>query len=132
MAREGGTAAEDCDPSRGDCHFDVTRASDFSASLTKALTDIAGEAVTCELPVPAPEDGEFDPKLVNVIYSVGDVSTARVVPEDTRSGCETAEGWQYNEDVTRIRLCGTVCNDVRTNPKARVDVILGCPVVAPQ
>jgi hypothetical protein len=103
-----------------------------SASLTKALAAISGRAVTSELPLPAAKDDGFDPKLINVIYSSGDSSDARLVQEDSRSACDTAQGWQYNEDVTRIRLCGSVCDDVRSNPKARVDVILGCTVVAPQ
>lgn len=89
-----------------------------------------GTSQTCELPIPTTSD--FDPKLVNVIYSSGDTSTARIVPEDSLSGCDAAQGWQYNEQVTRIRLCGKVCDDVRSDPKVRVDVILGCPVVAPQ
>jgi hypothetical protein len=132
IARNGGTAPPGCDPAQGDCHFDMTRGADFSASLSEALAAIAGEAITCELPLPAAKDTDFDPKLVNVIFSSGDSSSARIVPEDTRTGCDTAQGWQYNDDVTRIRLCGSVCSDVRTDPKARVDVILGCPVVAPQ
>jgi len=132
IALKGGTAPEGCDPERGDCHFDMTRETDFSASLSSALAQIAGQAVTCELPLPAAKEKDFDPKLVNVIFSSGDSTTARLVPEDDRTGCDTAQGWQYNEDVTRIRLCGSVCTDVRTDPKARVDVILGCPVVAPQ
>ncbi|HKP62707.1 MAG TPA: VWA domain-containing protein, partial [Polyangiales bacterium] len=133
IARQGGTAPAGCSPERGDCHFDMTREPDFSASLTEALVAIAGQAVTCELPLPAAARGDdFDPKLVNVIYSSGDASNARLVPEDSRSGCESAQGWQYNADVTRIRLCGRVCDEVRADPKARLDVILGCPVVAPQ
>jgi hypothetical protein len=132
IAKQGGTAPEGCDPSGGKCHFDMTEQSDFSASLTKALAEIAGQAVTCELPLPASKDKDFDPKLVNVIYSSGDSRDAQLIPEDTRTGCDTAQGWQYNEDVTRIRLCGSICTEVRTNPKARVDVILGCPVVAPE
>jgi hypothetical protein len=67
-----------------------------------------------------------------VIYSSGDSSDARLIPEDSRTGCDTAQGSQYNENVTRIRLCGAACADVRSNPKARVDVILGCPVIAPE
>jgi hypothetical protein len=131
IALKGGTAPQGCDPERGDCHFDMTREADFSASLSTALAQIAGEAITCELPLPSKKK-DFDPKLVNVIFSSGDSSNARLVPEDDRTGCDTAQGWQYNEGITRSRLCGSICSDVRTDPKARVDVILGCPVVAPQ
>jgi hypothetical protein len=133
IARKGGTAPAGCAPERGDCHFDMTREPDFSTSLSQALVSIAGQAVTCELPLPAAARGDdFDPKLVNVIYSSGDSSSARLVPEDSRSACDSAQGWQYNDDITRIRLCGRVCDEVRADPKARLDVILGCPVVAPQ
>jgi hypothetical protein len=109
----------------------MTQQSDFSASLVRALGAIAGQAVSCELPVPAAEHGKLDPSLVNVVYSSGDASSAHVVPQDMRTGCDSAQGWQYNGDSTRIKLCGSICDDVRSNRKARVDVILGCPVVGP-
>jgi hypothetical protein len=123
IALKGGTAPPGCDPKQGNCHFDMTQQSDFSASLVRALGAIAGQAVSCELPVPAAEHGKLDPSLVNVVYSSGDASSAHVVPQ--------AQGWQYNGDSTRIKLCGSICDDVRSNSKARADVILGCPVVGP-
>jgi hypothetical protein len=131
IALKGGTAPPGCDPKQGNCHFDMTQQSDFSASLVRALGAIAGQAVSCELPVPAAEHGKLDPSLVNVVYSSGDASSAHVVPQDMRTGCDSAQGWQYSGDSTRIKLCGSICDDVRSNSKARVDVILGCPVVGP-
>jgi hypothetical protein len=132
IAKNGGTGAPDCDPQEGNCHFDMTKGDDFGASLGKALTDIVGQTVQCELDVPAPADGmEFEPDRVNVVYtpSSGD---AEIIPQDTRAACDAgADGWQYNADQTKIRLCGARCDRVRTDQGGRVDVVLGCPVQGP-
>lgn len=133
IADKGGTAKPGCDASQGDCHFDMTMEADLGAALSSALEDIAGQTVTCELPVPVPEEGELDLGLLNVIYSPSDMSKARIVPQDNTAGCEAgANGWQYIENNTKIRLCGAICDTVRTDAGGRVDVVLGCPVRGPE
>lgn len=132
IASLGGTAIEGCDPARGDCHFDMTTQADFGQALSEALGAIVGEAITCELDIPVPEPGEqVDLNRLNVIHSTSN-GEAAVVPQDTRAPCDGgANGWQYNEDQTQIRLCGDICNTVRADENARVDVVLGCPVQRP-
>jgi hypothetical protein len=132
LAVAGGTAPEDCDAAAGECHFDMTRETDFAAALSTALTQITGRAATCELPLPE-SDEALDLKRVNVVYSPGDGSDAKVIAQDTRSACDGgADGWQYGDDNTKIRLCGSICETVRTDSGSRVDVVIGCPVQGPE
>jgi hypothetical protein len=53
-----------------------------------------------------------------------------VVRQDSNTLCESgANGWQYGASNTKIRLCGDICNAVRSDSGAKVDVVLGCPSV---
>lgn len=133
MAVAGKTAAPGCDPASGECHFDMTRERDFSAALSSALGAISGEAARCELPLPEPEDdaGQLDLSLINVVFTPG-TGKARVLPQDIRLGCDAgANGWQFTESNAAIRLCGSSCADVRSEPSAQLDVVLGCPIQGP-
>ena len=49
-----------------------------------------------------------------------------------RMPCDAgADGWQYSEDMTKIRLCGAMCQRVREDQGGRVDVVIGCPSQGP-
>jgi hypothetical protein len=109
----------------------MTRATDFAGALTTALTEITGRAATCELPLPK-SDQAIDLKRVNVIYSPGAGGDPKLIVQDARKACGAgADGWQYNDDQTQIELCGPICDKVRTDKGARVDVVIGCPVQGP-
>lgn len=132
LAVAGGTAPEGCDAEAGECHFDMTRETDFAGALGTALAEITGRAATCELPVPQADD-EIDLDRVNVIYSPGDGGDATLIVQDARSACDAgADGWQYSDDRTKILLCGPICETVRTDAGSRVDVVIGCPVQGPE
>jgi hypothetical protein len=89
--------------------------------------------LSCELPVPKPSDIAFDPALVNVVYSPADGSAPALIPRDDHTGCDSgADGWQYADQMHKIRLCGDTCKSVRKDRGARVDVVLGCPFVVPE
>jgi hypothetical protein len=131
IAEAGGTGTPGCSVTQGDCHFDMTKVSDLAKSLAGALGTITGQTIACELPVPQPDTGAIDLKAVNVIYTPGSgAANAKIVAQDTAQPCDSgANGWQYSADNTKIRLCGAICDTVRADPGARVDVALGCPVV---
>jgi len=131
LAVAGGTAPEGCDPAAGECHFDMTKKSDFAAALADALAAITGSAATCELPVPMGDEAP-DLTRLNVVYSPGDGSDPLLLRQDTSHGCaDGADGWQYGSDDTTIKLCGPICDTVRSDRGSRVDVVLGCPVQGP-
>lgn len=134
IALEGQTAAAGCDPAQGNCHFDMTTVTDLATALSEALAKIAGQAIACELPVPQPTSGMLDAEAVNVVYTPGTgPADAAIVARDTAMPCDAgANGWQYTADNTKIRLCGAICDTVRSDVGARVDVVLGCPVFVVQ
>jgi hypothetical protein len=132
IALAGGTAKPDCDPAAGDCHYELTALDSFADGLSDALNAIALQTVqSCELSMPSGDD-EVDPTRVNVVYSPGDGSEPEVVPQDERERCDQgADGWQYTDEQTKIRLCGPACDAVRNDLGGRLDVVLGCPVRGP-
>jgi hypothetical protein len=131
IAKNGGTAAPNCDPSQGDCHFDMTQQRELGSAMQRALQKIAGQTLTCDLTLPKPKTGPVDLKLVNVVFSPNQ-DKARVLPQDNHAPCDAgANGWQYNAARDQIRLCGATCMAVRGDRGARIDVVLGCPVVEP-
>jgi Mg-chelatase subunit ChlD len=133
IAKNGGTAPDGCDVQQGNCHFDMTMVADLGQALSKALTQIAGQTLSCEVELPAPEQGTLDLKLINVVYTPHGGSDAILLYQDNHAGCDQgADGWQYAADNTKIRLCGPTCDNVRADPNARVEVVLGCPVQGPQ
>ena len=133
LAVVGQTARPGCDPAASDCHFDMTKQSDFSAALSGALAAIGGETARCELPLPAPDDdaGQLDLTRLNVVLTPSS-GAAQVIPQDERKACNAgANGWQFDAMRGSLRLCGDACKSVREQPAARLDVVLGCPVQGP-
>ncbi len=96
----------------------------------KDIGKAIASSVACEILVPPPPAGEtFDPDKVNVIYkdSGGGVTT---IPRDESSECfDAANGWQYNEDKTKILLCGDHCAYAKSDPGAVITVAFGCKSV---
>lgn len=128
----GGTSQPGCSVEQGTCHFDMTRRPEFGAALAEALATIAGRTLSCELPLPSSIDSDVDPSRVNVVYTPSPGAKAEVILKDDRAACNAgANGWQY-AGAGRLRLCGPACDRIRTDLKARVDVVLGCRVRVPQ
>jgi hypothetical protein len=134
LAYLGGTArAPDCqhgDPSGaiGNCHFDLSNEANFAAVLRKTLGEVSGQAVSCEYRTP-PNSG-----TANVQISQGGARPS-CVPQAT-TACEASpSGWQFPKladgsvDFSRIQLCGSTCDAIKSDPTSVVDVILGCPVL---
>lgn len=127
MASKGGTAKSGCsDAGPAYCHLDMTSAPDFGAALSAGLADIAGQIGMCEYAVPPPPAGEtIDPLLVNVLLTGADGKQA-TIPQDAEGKC--LSGWQYddNDNPTKITLCGSDCERVKSDQGAKIDVIFGC------
>jgi hypothetical protein len=127
IAKAGGTAPEGCTVAKGDCHFDMTMQNDFNAdALQNALNEIAGRALSCELPLPDTGTGPVQLDRLNVIYSPADGSSPRIIQQDARRPC--ADGWQYSDGAAKILLCGATCDKVRADRGGRLDVVSGCPI----
>ncbi|HOT12918.1 MAG TPA: vWA domain-containing protein [Polyangiaceae bacterium] len=139
IAWAGGTAkSATCDhsgsdPEVGDCHMDMTLQNmNFAQELQKNLEAISGEALSCEfeVPQPGPNDPAIDYNKVNVVYTHGD-GTKETIPQDTTVECSdpTNAGWQYYDNKSKIVLCGSVCDKVKSDPKASISIELGCVTV---
>jgi hypothetical protein len=135
IAFAGGTAATStCDHAGtkdvGDCHFDMTTSQDFAADLRKALATITGKALTCTFDVPAGPAGiPVDRTRVNVNFTPGGGALTPILQDNTSPCDQGADGWQYADGETKIILCGSTCAKVKSDPNARIDIVLGCRTV---
>lgn len=126
VAWEGGTAkSSTCTHAAtpkdvGDCHFDMTKSTNFGTDLKAALAAISGTVLSCEVDVPKPPAGKkINPNDVKVKVSGTEVA------QDTSTTCDKANGWQFNQDKSKIFLCGTACDDAK-KPNAKIELDLGC------
>ncbi len=130
-AKNGGNCAADRHAQSGDCHFDMTTSSDLASDLSAALDAISGAALSCEFPVPQVPD-RAPSKNVNVQYRPGGDGDPVCLAYDERPCDGGADGWQFakdaagQDDLSRVVLCGTACDTVKSDPHVRVDVVLGC------
>ncbi len=136
VAYNGGTASSPaCDhagapPDQGNCHMDMTLPGmDFKTELTKNLAAISGQAMTCAFDVPQPEPGqpEIDLNTVNVEYTSGSAAPV-TIPQDNAHPCSSPDnqGWQYASNNKQIVLCGQACEQVKTDPLAKISIEMGC------
>ncbi len=117
-----------CDGSQGNtCHYDLSTASNFQTELQTALGSILGQtSLPCQFDIPSQDGGAFDENKVNVKYTNGAGSSADVLFDD---GCQSAsgQGWQYSTDKKQILLCQGICDVVKQDPNAKIDILFGCP-----
>lgn len=116
----------------------VSTSSNVTADFQKAMDQIRGQALPCEYVVPTPTDGTADYDKVNVQYTPGGGGKATVLPQvkGGAAACGSSIGWYYDVDPasgtpTKIILCPTTCNDVKSGSGAgaKVDVLLGCKTI---
>ncbi len=113
---------------------------DTSASaeqeLVDALNAIRGQALSCDFPMPQASDPGMmiDPAKVNVTFtpSTGMAGTLGQVSDE--SACGTTNSWYYDmpSAPTRITLCPAACDLVRSDPNAKLEILLGCQTVCAQ
>lgn len=115
----------------GGTHF-VVGNGNTQADLLAALQAIRGEQLACEIPVPQPTEGEFDPTLVNVTYSPGDGGAPVTIGKvDGEAQCNAGFAWYYDDNAnpTTIILCPAACEVVRDDDNGKIEVVLGCQTI---
>jgi hypothetical protein len=124
MAEAGGTARPACSHTGPEfCHFDMTSAADLGTGLDAALKAIAGLALSCSYDIPAPPLGAvLDPAKVNLLFTPAG-GPVELVGQSPNGSC--SEGWQYSDDRSQIRLCGTTCERVRSS-QGSLNLQFGC------
>jgi hypothetical protein len=123
-AQVGGTAAAGCTVNGPNfCHMDMTQEPDFAAALVAGLGAVVGQIVNqCEFSFPEPPPGEsIDPNETQLVVQTS--SGAKLVKPSNQDDC--TEGWQLNM-AGRIELCPASCEEVKTDPSARVQLLFGC------
>jgi hypothetical protein len=114
----------------GNCHFDLSGTANLAKELGEALAAISRETLGCEYAVPGADQGNVDYGKVNVFYEPGTGGSTTVLKDDGKPCDGGANGWQYSADLTKIRLCGTICSQVKADPKGAVSIALGCATQA--
>jgi hypothetical protein len=106
--------------------FFVDTGADVTAQLTAALGSIRDDVtVECTYTIPDPPPGQtLILEQVNVEYTNGDGVKEQIGYNATTGNCE--EGWQFAENNTQVVLCGDTCEQVKSDPGARIDVAFGC------
>lgn len=92
-----------------------------------ALAVVRGKALPCDFALPTKVlKGEVSYALVNVLYSKGGAPPGETIYQD--AACTGGEGWRYDDPAkpTRVVLCPKTCDAVRGDPKAKIDILLGC------
>jgi hypothetical protein len=105
----------------------VTDSSKIEEQFRDALAAVRGKAIPCEIGLPEKvSKGEVSYGLVNVTYSKGGVPPAEDLLQDPT--CASGVGWRYDDATkpTKIILCPATCDAVHADPKAKIDVLLGC------
>jgi Mg-chelatase subunit ChlD len=98
--------------------------------LVAALNAIRGEALSCDFPMPQPTDPtmKIDPTKVNLTFTPGTGMPGTLAQVPDSNGCGTAKAWYYDmpQQPTVIHLCPAACDLVRSDPKAVLELLLGC------
>ena len=107
----------------------VDTGQNVGAQLTAALASIrTSVSLECTYAVPAPPTGQqLDYGKVNVRYTNGAGDQNDLPRDPSTSDCN--QGWQYSADRTQITLCGSTCDAVKSDPDAKIDILLGCTTV---
>jgi Mg-chelatase subunit ChlD len=98
--------------------------------LITALNAIRGQALSCDFPMPQPTDPKMmiDPTKVNLTFTPGTGMPGTFAQVNDQSACGTTKAWYYDmpQQPTVIHLCPAACDLVRNDPKAVLELLLGC------
>jgi hypothetical protein len=133
LAQAGGTGPMGCNPSENTsgatdlCYFQVdptqaSTASQLQQEFETAINNIRGQVISCTFPLQTTGLGTVDPGKVNVEVD------GMTVPQDPTNG------WTYDNPTspTKIILNGMSCANLKADPHAMVQVILGCTTIVPK
>ncbi len=110
------------------CHFEVDTTLGTSSIVQKfydAVQKARNSIDPCTLAIEKQAGQDFDPTLVNVTVTDGN-GNKTTVPQDP------ANGWTFDDPANpqNVIVHGTTCDTVKTDQKASVELILGCPTIS--
>jgi hypothetical protein len=90
-----------------------------------ALAKVRGQALPCDYELPDQvTNGTYDTGKVNVQLTPGGGTPQDILQTPD---CNTADGWYYGAGKTKIILCPNVCDTIKKDYQAKVQIVLGCP-----
>jgi hypothetical protein len=118
IAAEGGTSAA----------YDVT--SDTKA-FAKKMEEIRAAALPCDVVIPEPAEGPFDPLAVNVVLTPGGGAPQKIPKVASPLDCAEQAGWHYDDAVLpkKIVLCPATCVAAQADADAKLAIAFGCPTL---
>jgi hypothetical protein len=133
LAQAGGTGPKGCNPDENTagatdlCYFEVDpttgNATQTEQAFEAALNAIRGQVLSCTFPLTVNADaGTLDPSKVNVTVD------GTTVPQSA------TDGWSYDNptDPTSITFNGAACTNLKNDPTATVQIVLGCATIVAQ
>lgn len=132
LAEAGGTGPKGCNPNENTtstdlCYFEVDptagTATQTEQAFEAAINAIRGQVLSCSFPLNVnTEAGTVDPSKVNVTVD------GTTVPQSATNG------WSYNDpnNPTQIVFNGQACTNLKNDPNASVQIILGCATITAQ
>jgi len=122
VAQAAGTGRYAGCEANDDCAYPVNTKS-FASDLSLAMQDIALDAMSCSFDVPETMGGVPAYDKLNVTVESGGTNT--VVAQDTTHG----DGWDYLPGKKQFQLYGAACEVLKSDPSAKVEVVIGCETV---
>ena len=109
----------------------VDTSSDIQGAFLAALTEIRGNALSCQFPIPNAGEMTLDYDRVNVVYTPADNAPQQpLVYVGTADKCANApgNGWYYDNPAAPLKvvLCHDACTNATSSSTGRIDVIFGC------
>lgn len=95
-------------------------------SLLDAINLIRGQAISCDLEIPAAPPGKtFKDDEVDVQFTPDGGAAVKLA---YGTDCTGDAGWHYDnlDDPKRILLCDSACSTVKADPKGKLDVVFMC------
>jgi hypothetical protein len=114
----------------------VNATRNVAASFLAALDDVRATAVACEIKVPRSSTGDpLDFANVNIRFTSGSGRETTIPGAGSAAGCKPGQqGWYYDIDPTqasptKILFCDDSCALLKSDPKGRIDLLIGCKTV---
>ncbi len=121
VAKAGATGRTANCEQTNECFYSLN-ASTFQQDIKKAFAEISLQAFDCTFNLP-PQSATQDPATTNVELTTS--AGSRSIPKDTNH----QNGWDYLPNGTQIQLYGQACQDMKSDTKAKVNIVIGCKTV---
>jgi von Willebrand factor type A domain len=127
IAKKGGT---------GDA-FIIGTGNTTTEDFVKALNAIRERGAACDYAIPKPAMGSVNFDRVNVTTTAPNASATQIPYRVSEAGCGDNTGWYYDVDPvtgatpTKITLCKNSCEAIKSAPRTKVNVLVGCKTAGP-